>query len=369
MVGILIALLIPAFGQPKNLKDFKRNCEKYLFNIENVDFKTTTPSKFYIEQLIIEDWPDSISYYHGICRIPVPVVFEDNLAKVLKGRIASIYSDLQGEIPIVMNIKKFTYLEVPNGPDLFNMLVEYFAYDEDKALKPIFATNLHEEAYGAYFEKKLSQLLKKSLFELHYKDAFNRNLPYYSISQRSDTSKRYGILFSWEDVLNLNPIMNYPCDTEIHVNHRNYPWFKMKNCQYRDVYDPKDIYGVYLNDSLFIRTYKERFIYLKPLGNHFFLAKDHIFDHDIVSINALLWGAVGALIARAGTDKYVFYVFDPNGEITVYDRFSLRQEVNKHKDLKSKYELLLKRADGISVENKELFITEILRRQGKIPPQ
>lgn len=361
---LLITTTVLGWAQPKNLKQLMRDCENYIVNIENIDFKTTVPSQFYIEEVIVEEW-DSLVNYQDVCRKPIPVTFEGDIGVSLKTAIDRIYGELKGHIPVTMVIKEFDQRSFESYQDMFEMKTNFYIRNDKGELKLIFVYRNSVPARNGYFEKKLSKLLKSTLFELHYKNAFYRDLPYYE-NDSIKRSHRDGIIFEWEDVLNRDPTMLYPCKIKLNQEKGEYPWYSLEDCTYHNIYDPNNVKGLINNDSIFIKMFKNHFVYLKPIGNDFFLARDHIYDQNQVMANSIMFGLAGGLLTRALTDKKVFYIFSPEGDVSTLSLLSLRRELKDEKDLLRKYKTMLS-AKALTPDIQEQFIIELLRRQEKIP--
>lgn len=361
---ILAFLILFTQGQPKNPKDLRRNCEKYIFNPENVKFKIKNELQYYVEEVIVEQWQDTVSYYHGICRKPLPVVFENSISDAIQSAIDKAYVKTKGHIPVMFSIKNFRYIPIKGQPDLFQMIFQFYLKKEDGD-KLIYMSELIEVAQGAYFEKRLSKMLKSALLELHWKNPFFVNLPYYE-NQEDSISNKDGLLLDWNSVVNKAPVMEYPCEMKVVQHGYKYSWYRIGDCEFENYISPRTILGLVKNDSIFVNVFARHFVYLEPIGNGFFLAKDHIFDQSQVYYNSFFFGLAGAILTVVLTEKNVFYLFDKNGNITLFTLKSIKKAIADEPDLLRKYKKL-RQANGLQEEMRKMIILELLRRQGKIP--
>ena len=144
-------------------------------------------------------------------------------------------------------------------------------------------------------------------------------------------------------------------------------WFKLKDVAFGHVYDPEKIFGIIHENDIYLRTVKNHFVRLEPLGNDYFLARDHFVDrNDPAYISGVMFGAVGAFIGTAVSTKDVFYLFGPDGQSQRISTGNIKKFLKEDEELFRKYKQIDSKGP-VSPENQEMFILGMLRKQGKIP--
>ena len=102
--SLLVLVSITIHGQPKNPKDLRRNCEVYVFDPENLNLVGLAEEiPFFFDEIRWTQTTSNYHYYHGFCKKPIPVIFEDDLANTIENSFNSLYK-AGAHIPLIMEI-------------------------------------------------------------------------------------------------------------------------------------------------------------------------------------------------------------------------------------------------------------------------
>ncbi len=375
-IFILMALLgtwQTLYGQPLNNRTIRRTCDFYEFNAAKLSFKLDDEDVlFYVDQVRSVKGLEGAKINYGNCKGDIEITFESGAEESIEHFLKQAFPEKPNHFGVTVDFR-FELRENELGRTFWLLSTEYYAAINGSLVR-IFYSDVISSIYStSYLEETVSKLMKKSFRRLLSHNPHGVPLPFYENSTSHYTNfdaagmDSVEVLRTWEEFELGTPVMHYPCKMTARGS-EGLPWYELDSCVVGD-YLPAEFIAafIYQNDR-YLNVGRNHFIKLNSLGNGYYLgrAETHL-SADHAYFFGFMFGLVGLVTAAAVAHEKGNILVSSKGDVEFIKLKKLAQMFKSDKAVRQKL-FRLKSNDQLTLDVKEAFLLEALRREGKIPP-